>query len=90
MKILYFGASHCGQCKVLKPNFIKECQRLGLEEAKDYELIDAEENMELSDKYDIRNLPTVVFVNGSGEVTHRAVGVNAWKDIEENVKNRFV
>lgn len=87
MKILYFGASFCGQCRVLKPNFIKECQRLGLEEGKDYELIDAEENMELSDKYGIRNLPTVVFIDDGGEVTHRAAGVDAWKDIEENIKN---
>lgn len=77
MKILYFGAEFCPTCKVMKPKFIAECQRLGFT---DYEFVDGEENEELVEKYGIRNLPTLVFLDGD-VVKGKEFGANAWMEV---------
>lgn len=81
IKIYYVGAPWCGQCRILKPKFIEECNRLGLEEGKDYELKDADEDEAFCLEWNIKNLPTVIFVK-EGEEVGRASGVNAWQEIK--------
>lgn len=76
-KVMYFGAPWCGQCKILKPNFLEECKRLGVE----YELIDVEEKEEVAYKFQVRNLPTLVFIL-DGHILGRATGATSWKEIE--------
>ena len=57
-KAIYFGATWCGQCKVLQPKFEEECKRLGL----DCEIVDVEEKKELATQYSVRNIPFVVAI----------------------------
>lgn len=61
-KAIYFGAQWCGQCKTLRPKFISECERLGME----HEELDADENSTIFEAYGIHNIPYVVILeNGT-------------------------
>lgn len=60
MKILFFSANWCGQCKVVKPKFIDICKTYNFT---NYEIIDADAaNNDLITDYNIRNLPTAIFI----------------------------
>ena len=56
LKIYDFFATWCGPCKLLKKNLEK------LENV-DISYFDIEENEDLCDKYEVRNVPTLVFLN---------------------------
>ena len=45
MKILFFSANWCGQCKVVKPKFIELCKKYNFD---NYQIIDADEDSEKS------------------------------------------
>lgn len=81
-KIIYVSAPWCNQCRVLKPRFLDECKRLGLEEGKDYEFTDADEDEAFCLEWNVRNLPTLLFVR-DGEEIGRETGLNAWEHIKE-------
>mgnify|MGYP003680557442 FL=1 len=61
-KILYFSAGWCGPCKMLGP--IME----SLSGQINYEKIDVDSNQELSIKYGVRNIPTLVLVENEEAV----------------------
>ena len=61
-KILYFSAAWCGPCKMLGP--IME----SLSGQINYEKIDVDSNQELSIKYGVRNIPTLVLVENEEAV----------------------
>ena len=61
-KILYFSAAWCGPCKMLGP--IME----SLSDQINYEKIDVDNNQELSIKYGVRNIPTLVLVENEEAV----------------------
>ncbi|NLA23953.1 MAG: thioredoxin [Bacteroidales bacterium] len=69
--VMDFWAVWCGPCKMVAP-LIDEMA----EEYADKAVIgkvNVDENMEVSSKYGIRNIPTVIFVK-NGEVVDRVVG----------------
>ena len=68
-KILYFSAGWCGPCKMLGP--IME----SVSDQVNYQKIDVDNNQELSIKYGVRNIPTLVLVDGSGSELNRSTGV---------------
>ena len=68
-KILYFSAAWCGPCKMLGP--IME----SVSDQVNYQKIDVDSNQELSMKYGIRNIPTLVLVDESGIELNRSTGV---------------
>jgi len=68
-KILYFSAAWCGPCKMLGP--IME----SVSDQVNYQKIDVDNNQELSIKYGVRNIPTLVLVDGSGSELNRSTGV---------------
>jgi thioredoxin 1 len=68
-KILYFSAAWCGPCKMLGP--IME----SVSDQVNYQKIDVDNNQELSIKYGVRNIPTLVLVDGSGNELNRSTGV---------------
>ena len=82
MKILYFGAEHCCQCKAVKPKFIEAATKHGLKEGSDYEFVDAEENEDLAVKYNVRNLPTIVITTDSEEAAQKVSGGEVWQSLE--------
>jgi len=68
-KILYFSSTWCGPCKMLGPIM----ESVGNEV--NYQKIDVDSNQELSMKYGIRNIPTLVLVDNNGNELNRSTGV---------------
>jgi thioredoxin 1 len=66
-EILYFSADWCGPCKQLAPTMES------LKEQISYRKIDVDQNQELSAKYGVRNIPTLILVE-NGEAKNRIVG----------------
>ena len=67
-KIYYFSAPWCGPCKQLAPTM----ERRGLP----FQKVNVDEDQTLSAKYGIRNVPTLVKVDSSGNEISRLVGNN--------------
>ena len=67
--ILYFTASWCGPCKALAPRMEKLSNQIN------YRKIDIDSNQDLSMKYGIRRVPSLVLVDGNGTELSRMVGV---------------
>tara|TARA_B100001057_G_C22482298_1_gene806916 strand:+ start:424 stop:663 length:240 start_codon:yes stop_codon:yes gene_type:complete len=68
MKYLYFSAAWCGPCKTLSPIMNKVSTEVEVEK------IDVDLDYEKAQKYGVRNIPTVVLVDGVTEVK-RFIGV---------------
>ena len=75
-KILYFSAAWCGPCQTLGP--IVE----SLSGQINYEKIDVDANQDLSIKYGVRNIPTLILVE-NGEAVGRLTGVQTKNQILE-------
>jgi len=69
--ILYFTAAWCGPCKALAPRMEK------LKGQINYRKIDIDQNQELSMKYGVRSVPSLVLVNQNGEEIRRMVGLQS-------------
>ena len=84
-RILKFEAEWCGQCKVLTPILKRE-----LENHTDITLttVDIETEEETTLKYNIRNLPTLVFIKDSIEVG-RTSGVLTADILEDKIKKFY-
>ena len=84
-KILKFEAEWCGQCKALAPILKKV-----LENHTDITLttIDIETEEEITLKYNIRNLPTLVFIKDDIEVG-RTSGVLTADMLENKIKELY-
>ena len=79
-KFIYFSAVWCGPCKMLGP-VMEEIASEGYSVQK----VDVDSNTELSQKYGIRSIPTVV-LTVNGEEVSRKVG-NAPKKIYLDMYN---
>ena len=65
IEVLKFSASWCGPCRVLSQT---------LEGVENITNVDIDNNMEQARKYNIRNVPTLVFLKDGVEV-HRKSGI---------------
>ena len=72
IKVQQFSGSWCHPCKMLTKNL----------EGKEIEYIDVEDNIELSAKYGIKNLPTLMFFK-DGELVEKSVGVITAEKFDE-------
>ena len=70
-KILYFTAAWCGPCRALAPRMEKLAGQIN------YEKIDIDSNQDLSIKYGIRSVPSLVLVDENGNELSRLVGVSS-------------
>lgn len=70
MKYLYFSAPWCGPCKQLAPKMELVAESVAVEKI----LVDSD--TEITQKYGIRNIPTVVLIDENGVELERFVGVN--------------
>lgn len=75
-EILYFSAAWCGPCKQLAPVM----ERLKSEGKIKYRKIDVDNNTELSPKYGVRNIPTLILLNNGSEI-NRLVGAQSEQSI---------
>ena len=62
-KFLYFTAPWCGPCKMLAPLMEELANELPIEK------IDVDTNAEMTVKYNVLNVPTVILVKDEQEVT---------------------
>jgi len=74
-KILYFSSTWCGPCKQLAP--IME----SLQGEINYEKVDVDSNTELSTKYGIRNIPTLILVDNNGNAIDKKTGIQSRQQI---------
>ena len=74
-KILYFSAAWCGPCKTLAPIM----EELNGEIV--YNKVDVDKDQELSMKYGVRNIPTLILLNEFGEEINRKVGMQSRESI---------
>ena len=83
LTILDFSAEWCGPCKKLSP-IIEE---LALEYPElDIQKIDVDANKELVDKYKIRSIPTILFIQ-EDEVLEKLVGAVSKFDLIEKIES---
>ena len=68
-KLLYFSAAWCGPCKVLGPK-IQQLQSEGLNIQK----VDVDQDQALSAQYGVRNIPTIIKIDASGNAGESFVG----------------
>ena len=68
MKYLYFSAAWCGPCKSLSPIMNEVSSQVAVEK------IDVDLDYEKAQQYSVRNIPTVILVDGDTEVK-RFIGV---------------
>ena len=73
-KIYYFSAPWCGPCKMLA----QKKKKSGLP----FQKINVDQNQELSAKYGIRNVPTLVKVDSNDNEISRLVGNNPLDKIQ--------
>lgn len=67
-KCLKFSSEYCPPCKALA-GILKDFDRCPIEE------IDAPSNQDLCEKYGVRNVPTLIFVDESGNEIFRHLGM---------------
>ena len=70
MKYLYFSAPWCSPCKQLAPKMELVAESVTVEKI----LVDSD--AETTEKYGIRNIPTVLLIDENGTELERFVGVN--------------
>ena len=68
-QILYFTATWCGPCKLLKPKIQAMQSQLPIT------ILDVDTNADAVEKYSIRNVPTII-VTRSGNEIGRLIGNN--------------
>ena len=81
--LIDFWATWCGPCKKIAP----DVEALA-EEYKDQVIIgkcDVDDNDELTGKFGVRNIPTVLFIK-DGEVKDKTVGAVTKAQLEEKIK----
>ena len=74
-KILYFTAGWCAPCKTLGPIIESLSGQIN------YQKIDVDSNQDMSIKYGVRNVPSLILVDEKGETLNKLVGVSTKEQI---------
>jgi thioredoxin 1 len=84
IEVIKFGAEWCGPCRMMKPAISELSKKYNVEES-DIKIteIDVDKNPEMSEKYSIRSIPTVVF-EVEGSIVQKKIGAVS-KDVIESV-----
>lgn len=80
-QILYFTATWCGPCKLLKPQIQAMQSQLPIT------ILDVDTNADAVGKYSIRNVPTIIITNNGAEAG-RLIGNNITQERILELYNR--
>lgn len=77
-KIMYFGATWCGQCQVVKRN-LEKITDVSVEK---YDVDESEATAEL---FNIKSVPTLIFMDENGESKETLHGAVTLQTIQETI-----
>lgn len=81
-----FFATWCGPCKAMAPVLEDVKSKVG--DSANIIKIDVDKNQELSTRYNVRSIPTLIlFVNG--EAVWRAVGLQQGETVESKIREHI-
>lgn len=87
VKLLYFSAEWCGPCSTQSP-IIDEIKE-EYEDEMEINKIDIDENEQISSRYQVRSIPTIIVLtedeDGTEELQDRFVGLTQKEDIEDSI-----
>lgn len=83
LSILYFSATWCGPCKILKPIMEEITKEI---EDVDFFYIDINDNIEVTQKYGVMSIPTLIFLK-DGENKNTIVGLQTKTNITNAINN---
>jgi len=81
-KLLYFTATWCGPCTYIKPRLQEAANQVPIT------FIDVDTNSETTARYNVKNIPCVILIDGPGIEMGRLVGSNVTKQAVIELYNR--
>ena len=77
VKVLKFSSTWCAPCNAMKPIFekVKERNEFSQIEFVSYDIEEDEDGVELVEKYNIKNIPTIVIVDGNNNPMKKIIGL---------------
>jgi len=69
-QLLYFSAKWCGPCRQLGPVMNEVNSTISVRK------IDVDKEPEMAQKYGVKNIPTVILVDGQGQELAKKIGFN--------------
>ncbi len=81
-KLVKFGAPWCGMCRVMDKNLegFKACEVIKYD-------VEDDENESVVEKYKVKNLPTMILIDGEGNPVEKWHGVVNAKVIEDKISS---
>ena len=83
-KVLYFTASWCGPCKRVRP-IVEEMISGGY----NIQILDADTELELINKYNIRSVPTFILLNNDSEID-RVTGAKTKEELQNFINREII
>ena len=85
IEIIKFGADWCGPCRMMQPTIDTLMEKYNTEGSQIHVVdINVDESPEIAKKYEIRSIPTTLFVPEGG-TTQKRVGVLTLLEIEKTI-----
>ena len=71
MNVIYLSADWCGPCKMFKP----VVQQVSQESGVPIHYVNVDYDTSFTEKYNIKSIPTIIILDGSGQVLFQNSGV---------------
>ena len=77
IKVLDFYGKNCGPCKMMEPIINQLISQFENDPNVDFNKYDADENPELALKFNLRTVPTIIFLNEDETIIHKINGATS-------------